>query len=223
MKMIYENSSCRVFPGFYDSLLYNPDTLNDYSYGDLPDGYCWEFVKGGWQKFQKETCEDWVDAIKDNFKENPLHLKINNFYGINSPREYNFRTDRIQFGGEVNLNDLKKYCWVTRFEDFNRYLRETWSCRSDFISFVPNNVYDFEHKYKFGGERNKDLLIAIMIEWYLLEFVDFEKVEYDVLENDYERISPNVTLQKIEDWSLWDYEWDNESEKYVPTHKLEVA
>ena len=60
-----------------------------------------------------------------------------------------------------------------------------------------------------------------MIEWYLLKFIDFEDVEYSVLESEYERLCQNIALQSEKDWSLWDYEYDGE--KYIPTHKLEVA
>ena len=67
------------------------------------------------------------------------------------------------------------------------------------------------------------MLIDIMIEWYLLKFIDFKDIEYSVLENDYERFYENITLQSEDDWSLWNFEYDNEKGRYIPTHKLEVA
>lgn len=36
MKKIYENASCKVFPGFYESILYNSDTLYHFEDGYLP-------------------------------------------------------------------------------------------------------------------------------------------------------------------------------------------
>jgi len=228
MKKVYENASCKVFPGFYDSLLYNPDTLCTLDYGQLPEGFCWEFVEGGYQSFCKETCEDWVSAMQDALEnsiyanhDNPLGLKIGKYCGMWSPKEYNFYTDKILFNVEVNLNKLKEYCWKTCREEFDKYLYENWSDRPGFWSFVPNSVCGFEYKYKRG--KDKDMLIDIMIEWYLLKFIDFQDVEYSVLENDYERLYENITLQSEDDWSLWDFEYDNEKGRYVPTHKLEVA
>lgn len=218
MKKIYENASCKVFPGFYESLLYNSDTLYHFEYGELPEGFCWEFVKGGYQNFCRETCEEWVYKMQDALdeSENPLNLKIGKYCGMWSPREYNFYTDKIQFRVEVNLNDLKKYCWKTCREEFNEYLNKNWSDRPGFWSFVPNNVYKFEHNYRIG--KDTDMLIDIMIEWYLLKFIDFESVEYGVLEDDYMRLSENVTLQSVEDWSLWDYEYGDNG--YIPTKRI---
>ena len=228
MKKVYENASCKVFPGFYESLLYNSDTLYNLGYGELPEGYCWEFVKGGYQNFCKETCEDWVFAMQDALEnskyadhDNPIGLKIGKYCGMWSPKEYNFYTDRIQFNVEVNLNKLKEYCWKTCREEFDKYLFENWSDRPGFWSFVPNHIEQFVSNYK--NDKDKDRLIDIMIEWYLLKFIDFEDVEYSVLENDYERLYENITLQSEDDWSLWDFEYDNEKGRYVPIHKLEVA
>ena len=219
MKKIYENASCEVFPGFYESLLYNPDTLYNFERNELPEGFEWEFVKGGYQKFCKETCENWVSVVEDSFTENPINLKIGKYCGMWSPKEYNFYTDKIQFVVDVNLNELKKYCWKTCREEFNDYLQKNWSSRDGFWSFVPNSIYKFEDNYKIG--KDKDMLIDIMIEWYLLKFIDFSEVECKVLENDWERIYPNITLQSTDDWSLWDFEYG--SDGYIPTKKLEVA
>ena len=228
MKKVYENWSCEIFPGFYESLLYNSDTLCHFDSEALPDGYGWEFVKGGWDKFCKETCEKWVDAMRNELenskysdKDNPLNLKIEKYCGMWSPREYNFMTDKIQFRVEVNLNKLKKYCWETRREDFDKYLHEHWTSYSGFISFVPNNVNGFIQDYK--ANYHKDGLIDIMIEWYLLEFIDFEDVELSMCDSEFERLYNKLTLQSEEDWTLWDCEYDRETEKYKPTHKLEVA
>lgn len=227
MKKIYCNWSCKVFPGFYESNLYNSDTLYNFEYGCLPDNFTWEFKKDGFRKFMLATCEEWVSAMRyclDNSKyadkTNPLNLKIKGFVSTWSPKEYNFYTDKINLRIEVNLNELKKYCLLERRDDFNKYLHEHWSDRPGFWSFIPNNVYGFEDKYK-KCSHERDELQDVMIEWYLLEFIDFESVEWCVAESDWERISENVTLQSEEDWSLWDYEYDGS--KYVPTHKLEVA
>lgn len=211
MKHVYENFSCTVFPGFYDSLLYNCDTLYYHDSESLPEGFCWEFVKGGYDNFRKETCKEWVNAISLNFEDNPLGMVIGEYKSMWSPKYYNFETDRIFFEVSVDLRKLKKYCFSTESADFNRYLHEKWSDRDGFWSFVPNNVSYFEEKYKHDKS-----LVDIMIEYYLLRFVNFESVELDVLEEDWSRIHENVTLEG-ENGKLWNYEWDNKTEKYIPT------
>ena len=114
MKKVYKNFSYRVFPGFYESILYDSDKLYCFNNGELPEGFCWEFVDGGFQKYCKETCEQWVSNMADALEnsryadhDNPLGLKIGKYCGMKSPKEYNFTTDKIQFSVDVNLNRLK--------------------------------------------------------------------------------------------------------------------
>lgn len=213
MKRVYENWSSAVFPGFYESLLFNSDTLCNWERDETPKGFWWDFTREGYKKFQKETCEAWVDAMRDNFKDNPIGLKIGSYAGLWSPREYNFTTDKLSMRVEFNLNELKRYCFKERRADFDMYLLKHWSDRPGFWSFVPNSASWFEDDYKAG--KDKDGLIDVMVEWYLLEFVDFEDVEMDVCESDWERIYENVALFD-ENNDQWEFEYDD---GYVPTRK----
>ena len=190
-------------------------------YGELPDGYGWEFVKGGFTNFTEATCKAWVDAIADNFTDNPIGMKIGAYRSMWSPREYNFATDRISFSVEFDLRKLKKYCFKERRKAFDGYLKAHWSSCSGFWSFIPNNAYLFEQCYNGKATYcciGKDDLIRIMVEWYLLENVDFQNVEYNVCEYENERLYENVTLCKSDDWSLWDYEYTDNG--YIPTKKI---
>lgn len=213
MKRIYENWSSAVFPGFYESVLYNCDTLYNYEYGETPKGFFWDFTSEGFAKFQKETCEAWIDAMRDCLNVNPIGLKIGSYAGIRSPREYNFTTDKLKFGVEFNLNELKRFCFKVRRDDFDKYLRKNWSSGPGFWSFVPNSVSLFESEYKSGED--KESLIDVMVEWYLREYVDFEGVEMACLETEWERISGNVSLFD-ENYNQWEFEYNN---GYVPTRK----
>lgn len=223
MKQIYRNWSCKVFPGFYESFLYNSDTLYYLDRDELPEGFCWEFVKGGYAKFEEETCKDWVNAMDNNLyaADNPIGLKIVKFISETSPREYNFTTDKINIEIEVNLTKLKKWCWVTQKDNFNKYLYDHFTSYDGFISFIPNNLYTFICDYK--NNRSKDNLIDVMIEYYLLQNIDFEDVLNDTLDSQWENLHNNITLQSEEDWSLWGYEYNDKTCKLVPTHKLEIA
>jgi len=218
MKKTYENFSCRIFPGFYESNLYNSDTLYNMDYGCMPDNFCYDFPNGEFQKFEKETCEAWVSAIKDNFEENPLNMEIGSLKNLWSPRFYNFETDRISFDVKVNLNSLKKFCFKDNRADFDKYLHEHWSSYDGFISFIPNSVFWFESEYK--EDKDVSRLQDIMIEYYLLKFIDFEHVEMDVMESDYERLYNHIALQNTEDLSFWNYEYDNNTDKVIPTTKI---
>lgn len=221
MKHIYSNSSCKVFGGFYESNLYDSDTLYNFERDELPKGFCWEFKKDGYEKFCKETCEDWVDAMNDNFDENPLEMELK-YIGMWSPKYYNYSTDKLNLEVKVNLAKLKKFCWKDNRDEFDEYLNKHWSSYDGFISFIPNNVREFEEEYRIRSDWKHDSLIDIMIEFYLLKYVNFDDVEMDCFENEYERLYNNITLQSEEDWSLWDFEYDNKTQSYIPTHKLEV-
>ena len=214
MKKIYENFSCEIFPGFYESMLYNSDTLYNFEYDYTPDGYYWDFTIDGWTNFKQETCNKWVEAIDFNFEENPIDLKIGKFSGLRSPREYNFTTDKISFEVDVDLRKLKSYCLTKNRKDFDDYLYKNWRDRDGFWSFVPSNIVDFADELK-----NDSSLIDIMIEYYLLKNVNFEYVLMDCLDEDFERIHENVSLYD-ENNVAWEYEYNSEKESIVPTKRI---
>lgn len=219
MRMIYENFSDKVFGGFYDSNLYNSDMLYSYEYDKTPEGFEWDFKENDFKNFCKETCMDYVDAIRDNFSENPIGLEVGKYRGMWSPREYNFYTDRIQFYVKFNLNKLKKWCFESVADKFDDYLYKNWTSCDGFWSFIPNSLRAFVNAYKHGYNLcTKDDLIQVMVEFYLLENVDFANVEYDVCENVWERISDNVILRKSDDWTQWDFEYGDNG--YIVTRKV---
>lgn len=213
MKKIYENFSCEIFPGFYESYLYNSDTLYNWDYECTPSGLYWDFKSGGWENFCKETCKDWVKCIDANFDENTIGMDIGRFISLRSPREYNFTTDKISFEVSCDLRKLKSYCFTKNRKDFADYLYEHWRDRPGFWSFVPSNIQGFIEELKTNFS-----LIDIMIEYYLLRNIDFEYVLRDCLEGEYERLSENIQLSDGENAYEWEY--DNEKDCIIPTKKI---
>lgn len=183
----YENFSCDVFPGFYESELYDSDMLHNFSetMQDGPDDTQeWDFTQDGWKQYVNETCEAWLDALKSGFTNNPLDIEIGNLVGLNSPREYNFRTDRISFEITYDEERLEDFCFNTEKQSFNAYLKEHWSSYDGFASFVPNNIEDFLEEYF----EDKETLIDIMLEWYLLTYADLDWVLEEVCGTIFERL-----------------------------------
>ena len=152
-------------------------------------------------------------------KGNPIGLKILGYAGMSSPREYNFRTDRISVLINVNLSKLKKICFTDNSAEFNKYLADNWTSYSGFISFIPNNLYRFKDKY-INRPDSRDELTQIMIEWYLLKFIDFDEITMDMYDSQYERLEGKLALVKDEDSSEWNYEYSNETDMYIPTEKI---
>lgn len=216
MKLIYENFNTVVFPGFYESTLYNSDMFN---YLKCHEGFYLDFSTEGFKKYQIETCEDWVSEMAEQIKGNPIGLEILGYAKLSSPREYNFRTDRISIEIKVNLFKLKRYCFADNQEKFDKYLTENWTSYSGFCSFIPNNISRFKDKYK-NQPTSRDELIQVMIEWYLLQFIDFDKITISIFELQYERMDGKLALIKDDDSSEWGYEYSEERDEYSPTLKI---
>lgn len=216
MKFIYENFSGDIFPGFCETTLYNSGMFD---YCKCPDGFYKDFKAEEFQNYQIETCKDWVSEMAKQIKGNPIGLKILGYAGMSSPREYNFRTDRISVLINVNLSKLKKICFTDNSAEFNKYLADNWTSYSGFISFIPNNLYRFKDKY-INRPNSRDELTQIMIEWYLLKFIDFDEITMDMYDSQYERLEGKLALIKDEDSSEWNYEYSDETDMYIPTEKI---
>lgn len=166
MKTEYTNQSPKIFAGFYESILFNSDDLNamiEYKYNPDEKNDT-DYDIGNWQAYQDEIgrkCADWL------FENLPNHdiIKSMKFKEIWSPREYNFMTDQLTLDCEIDLEALKNYCLKAHRDEFNKYLFETWSSYDGFISFVDNNIVDFE----------KEPDTEIMIEFYLLNNIDTDE------------------------------------------------
>lgn len=207
---IYQNYSAEVFQGFYNSSYYDDNTLEYFESGSTkPEGYSWEFKHGdGWNKFQIRMAEAWVDKIGDCFYDNPLNLEFVKLVEINSPQYYNYRTDRILVEVKVDFGKLQEYCFNTCKEDFGKYLNENWKSRSGFVSFVPDTVKAFEEKYV----KDKDLK-NVLVEYYLLKHVDFDKLTYCILEEQYE-ILDGLVLLEDSNGNQYEYDWDDDNDCY---------
>lgn len=216
-KVRYENFSRKIFPGFYDSILSSNDQLDDDNYAHVPEGY-WLDVADE-DAYRQDACREWACAMESRWDSNPIGMKIGRFVGLWSPREYNFYTDKITVEIAVNLNRLKKYCWEERSEDFDQYLSEHWSSRSGFVSFMPNRLRAFKECYQLKTEKRSEL-VDIMIEWYLLEHIDFKNVEWDVYENLHEIICNLGVVLMDNEWVVHQAKWDNDTEQYVVGDKI---
>lgn len=75
MKLKYINWSWDIFPGFYESELYNCDTLyniNENNRDELDEGEYYDFQEpDGYKNFEKSVCEQAVDALFYNLDDAP--------------------------------------------------------------------------------------------------------------------------------------------------------
>ena len=176
------------FYGFYESIYYHSDM--EYDYNNLMDDELmpkdkhYELTR--FDQYQKDLAKEWIDILKEQLESSTGNVIINigRFKRIDSPRYYNYETDKLVFNINFRINALKRWCFITKAEKFNEYLKEHYSSRSGFCSFIPNNIDEFKQKYykeyKTNKEREHNNMFNVMLEFYLECQVDFET---DVNEN----------------------------------------
>lgn len=167
MKHTYNNYSVKIFEGFYESRLYNSDSLYWITQTDKEEGYLKEnqyYDIDNWEEFTKEVGANAVYELLSILPDNEViqDMKLKDIY---SPKYYNFETDSLIIDMKLNLTKLKKYCFNTYKKEFNQYLKDNFTSHDGFISYVSNNIDDFKTDYhKPHNERE----INVMIEYYLL-------------------------------------------------------
>lgn len=155
MKHTYNNWSTKIFEGFYESNLYNSDTLYYLTQND----------RGEYLKDNQE-----YDIIQD--------MKLKDLY---SPKYYNYETDSLIINVKLNLRKLKTFCFKTYRNEFDKYLHDNFTSYDGFISFVSNNINGFIEDYK---QPCNDREINVMIEFYLLYCI-YEGTDFSSCETSY--------------------------------------
>lgn len=160
-KIEYINWSTDIFQGFYESGLYNCDTL--YNLQDEEGGY--DFIEGGYDQFTEKVASQCTDLLNDYMRGGLI--KNIKFKRLSSPAYYNFSTDKLVLEVECEWDKLVKYCEETK-DDFNQYLQDNFTSYDGFTSFVPNNYTDFMRDLEDDFER----LSQVVIEYYILNRID---------------------------------------------------
>lgn len=141
------------FCGFYESPLYNCDTL----YWETYDEDSMEHYRNifddetleaddldiDWERFKNEVSEAFVDAFFQ-CDECPDFIEKMEFSEVVSPRYYNFETDKIYVTITI-ADDWKSQ--IKAFMDENKdwltkRIREDWSDRDGFWSYM-DNTFDY--------------------------------------------------------------------------------
>ena len=124
----------------------------------------------------KETCNsycnEFINSLNDMLE---LNLK---FIQIDSPKFYNFRTDKIE--AEINENDFNK-------------LKDTYLNSNEFIDYVNENSKSYDGFISFYNGFNEvikedEILLQYMFDYILKEYADeienyiFE-MYFEIIEN----------------------------------------
>ncbi len=167
MQHLYNNWSCKIFEGFYESHLYNSDTLYYIEQTDRDEGYLktneyYDF--DDWQEFKNEVAELAVNELLNILPDNEIiqDMKLKEVY---SPKYYNYETDSLIINTKLNLRKLKIYCFKTKNQAFKKYLKDNFTSYDGFISFIANNLTDFLNDF---NQPHNERELNVMIEFYLL-------------------------------------------------------
>lgn len=154
-----------IFSGFYNTI-WQPDEEQEISWineqreekGFEPITYddCnWDNTD--YEQRIAEGCAKYIHAILQ--KEGLIKKGI--YQSLYSPREYNFRNDSINVEIVLTKANEKKILSILKenSEAFAKYLKDTYTSYSGFISFHSNTIEEFmtedgnplEHKHKLGS------------------------------------------------------------------------
>lgn len=173
MKISYTNWSTDVFHGFYCSEL----DIGEYEYNaSNNDEYEYEIPTDKIKEFMEDVAKAHTNNISDNLPNDSI-VKILGFESLYSPKYYNYSTDSITMGVEFEEDKLEGYAFGSA--KFAKYLADNFTTRDGFVSFVPNNIREFK-EYK---DLNKANYFDVLVEFYLLENVNFDDVHWNTCDN----------------------------------------
>lgn len=149
-----------IFPGFYESLLYNSD-MEYCANQEREEGEPEREIKD-WTGFTHAVCKGITDILRPILEREPFCADVE-YEGMTSPKYYNFATDRLHIKMQLDLDALKE--WVlsddARREGFNGYLREKYTSYDGFISFVENDIDGY-------FEKSYDEYPDVLVDYYVL-------------------------------------------------------
>lgn len=197
-KMKYINWDTKIFFGFYESILYSSDTLYNMSCdNELKDDEFYDFYddeQGNYTyaQYEQAVAKDCVNALFANLVQGSNDIiKDMQFVALHSPAYYNFETDKLEM--EITVDWDKLLIWVQEnCGKFNQYLHDEFTSCSGFTSFIPNNYNEFFDCLQDDFER----LSQVIIEFYILQNLDYDSYYQDCAEIADEQIWNYVKIQK---------------------------
>jgi len=154
------------FGGFYHSI-HSDEIDNRIEYFEINED------KVNYKETCNSYCIEFIDSVNDMLE---LELK---FIQIDSPKFYNFTTDKIE--AEINENDFNK-------------LKDTYLNSNEFIDYVNENSKSYDGFISFYNGFNEvikedEILLQYMFNYILKEYAD--EIENYVFELDFEIIENN--------------------------------
>lgn len=183
------------FCGFYESPLYNSDTLYWETTEDEMEYWRERFddetltaddLDIDFPRFKEECAKEYMDVFFNN-ADCPDFIKSMEFSEIVSPPYYNFETDKLYVNVEFeeDWRDKVKSFMDENKEWLTKRIKEEWSSRDGFCSFM-DDTYDgwYEELQKDDADER---YIGVMI-GYIMELANkdiYDELITDTLEDFY--------------------------------------
>ena len=159
-------------------------------------GFCYEIAENMWDDFKALMMLKARDYIIKALSE--INFKaIIYMVGFTRPREYNFRTDRIDFDMEVD-DGLIEVIRNTVNDNFFEYVKK-YGSRSGFISFYPVDKGEFYEA--LNGKRKDKLALAVSmyIMWQLKDEIDLDEWQSDYIEDVWDYANSNGYFEDFDE------------------------
>ena len=160
------------FGGFY---CYHEGYIESWIEADNDCGAEWNIDNVDWQKTFESYAENWLNRFNSYCN---LDLEL---VGIDSPKYYNYRTDRII--AKIDDKDIESLMVFVDYVEFYEYANPRLTSRDGFISFY-NGLDDLIERSQ-NDDDDKAILLGMVCD-YLIEVnevnEDIHDLEYDIFE-----------------------------------------
>jgi len=179
------------FAGFYETSLSTiPDDIIERDAYELPEKQGQELSElcdniVDYSKIFDDIAKQYIVEFKDYLKEEcELDLPSMEFDSIESPREYNFETDRVFV--KLSPDDVKKLLNACNQGDLATCIEERFTSCSGFISNYSNDVLKWIEKPLVEWDHNE---IGTLFDCILFQFKKHDDVHRDLFYKLSERTS----------------------------------
>jgi len=132
-----------IFDGFYNSVFDDLFEISDDldNYGDVSQA---EYDLTNWNETHKQIAAGFISEVESYYKKELLSFGITslNFVKVDSPKQYNFTTDKLVCEVVFNCYTFKNTVLEfirENYSDFQNFIKENYSSYSGFISFYSND------------------------------------------------------------------------------------
>jgi hypothetical protein len=145
----YESDHDKILDDAFEGIFQNDQgDIHEYAQGqdegERDNRLTTAYFDVDWGKVRAEYVKAYTEAftrqLNDDLKHKGLQITLT-YKAMESPREYNFTTDRIF--AEISLADVKKLYRLVDKAKFSKYLKDHFTSYDGFISFYSNDLDDW--------------------------------------------------------------------------------